>query len=266
MRKRVTPAQKAEAVALAAVVGAETAAAQLGWDPRSVRKWAGQAGTAPADAIARTDWATLGDAMLAGVAADLASGKLTAVQKATIAGIAKRNAEKAPPASESAVAARERFLEWVAQAYTESEDVDAWGDAVDYLMGSGLLVLANEEQDPNLPNSPHRSALLAWHSGREEIPAGDILEWAQGQTLALVKEHGSLVAWHRWDVEREDAERARWYAETQARAERSRLAWDARGKGYITDEQAEAWIRDGIDPLAEETAELIARAEAFLNA
>jgi len=47
MRKRYSPEQMREAVALARVAGAEVAADTLSIDPRTVRGWLGKAGEPP---------------------------------------------------------------------------------------------------------------------------------------------------------------------------------------------------------------------------
>jgi hypothetical protein len=57
--------------------------------------------------------------------------------------------------------------------------------------------------------------MLAWFSDRAEVPAGDVLAWAQATTDALITEHGSLLEWHRdrlADDERKRVirERAEW--------------------------------------------------------
>src|SRR5690242_6203278 len=102
MRRAVTPAQKAEAIALATVIGAEAAAKQLGWYPRSVRKWTVAAGRAPADKITSSDWQALGDLARSQVASKLASGKMSAREAAIIAGIASRNIRDTPPEPQEA--------------------------------------------------------------------------------------------------------------------------------------------------------------------
>jgi len=89
--------QKAEAVALAAIVGADQAGKTLGIQSRSIRRWGLLASTAPADALPAHDWKTLGALARARVAHDLASGKMTTVASATVAAIAQRNEIAAPP-------------------------------------------------------------------------------------------------------------------------------------------------------------------------
>jgi hypothetical protein len=65
--------------------------------------------------------------------------------------------------------------------------------------------------------------MLAWFSGREEIPAGDLLAWAMAQLEHAIAIHGSLIAWLAWDRE-QDAEDHRRYEE---QLERNRISRDA---------------------------------------
>jgi hypothetical protein len=210
----------AEAVALAAIVGAETAGKRLSIQPRTIRGWAERAGKAPADAIARTDWAALAEAARARVAAELASGKLSAVQVATIAGIAERNLRDATePPPESAVAALDAFMDWVDDSgYIEAEE--DFDEVLPELIGR-----ANAED-----GQPHRRAMLAWFSGRPEIPAGDVLPWAQAQTNAIIAEHGTLDGLRQWRERR----RADEHEAMLVQLEKNRLA-------------AEAWARRSLD-------------------
>lgn len=118
MRKPYSPAYIAETVALAVIIGADETARRRNIDVRTVRGWCAKAGKAPSDAIASPQWRELGELARSGVAADLAAGKLTAVQKATIAGIAERNARELPrpvePDKDEYIAAlREQFGEHV---------------------------------------------------------------------------------------------------------------------------------------------------------
>src|SRR3954447_21012456 len=87
--------QKAEAIALGVVMGAEAAAEQLGYvDVRTLRRWMEAAGKAPADVVEAADWESLLDLALAKTVAAVASGRLSPTTVATIAGIAARNARK----------------------------------------------------------------------------------------------------------------------------------------------------------------------------
>jgi len=83
VRKPVTIAQRQEAVALAAVIGVEAAARELGWDRRTVRKWTEQAGKpAELDGNAAA-WQRAFDLAHAKVEGILASGKASAVASVT---------------------------------------------------------------------------------------------------------------------------------------------------------------------------------------
>lgn len=95
--RKHSPTKKAEAIALATVIGAEAAGNQLGIDRNTIRRWMEAAGKAPADAIARTDWEALGQLALARTMDRIASGKASAVETATVAGIAERNKRKPEP-------------------------------------------------------------------------------------------------------------------------------------------------------------------------
>ena len=102
MRIAYSPAAKMEAVALAAVVGAEQAALQLGMGARAIRAWQVAAGHPPELDGDPDDWTALRDLAVARTTAALAGGKLTAIQVATIGAIATRNmrpAKVAPPAT-----------------------------------------------------------------------------------------------------------------------------------------------------------------------
>ncbi len=195
-RRRVTATQRAEAVALAAAVGAEQAAQALGYDPRTVREWARRADVAPADMISVPDWASLATLAMSRAQRMVTEGKLSAVQLATIAGIATRNAAKVADPAPSAVEAREAFFGWLVETIDierlDQTDEATFG-ALDKALGHlppALLRLANAES-----GQPHRPALLAWFSGRTETPAGDVLAWAQAQVRAMIAEHGDLLAW-----------------------------------------------------------------------
>jgi hypothetical protein len=91
MRKRYTPEQMREAVALARVASAEVAAETLGMDVRTVRKWLSAAGDPPELQGSASQWSQALELAQAKLSAKLASGKVTAVQLATVAGIAERN-------------------------------------------------------------------------------------------------------------------------------------------------------------------------------
>lgn len=85
MRVAYSAAEKAEAVALARIVGAQEAANRLGMEVRAVRNWSKAAGVTP-----DVDPDMLADAhglALAKVTAEIASGKLTGTRLATVMGI-----------------------------------------------------------------------------------------------------------------------------------------------------------------------------------
>lgn len=198
-RVTYSDAQRREAVALARVIGAEAASKQLGIGGKdTVRGWMLAAGDPPELQGSAEGWSRLLDLAQSKAEADLASGKLSAVQAASIAGIAERNLReiaksKPEQAATSAVVAREGFYDWLVDTLTipPPDDWPAVESAVDHIQRE-LLVRANAE-----PYQPHRTAMLAWFSGNER-EAGDILEWAQGQVADLIATHGSLVAWERW--------------------------------------------------------------------
>jgi hypothetical protein len=83
-----------------------------------------------------------------------------------------------------------------AETVTE-ETFDAVQAGLDELQPE-LLRRANAELLPDRPEPEHnagrRGPMLAWFSGREEVPAGDVLEWAKEQVRAILTEHGSFPA------------------------------------------------------------------------
>lgn len=155
MRIAYSLAQKAEAIALATVIGAEAAAERLHIDPRTVRKWAARAGRAPADAITPTDWAQLGDLARAQVASDLASGKVRTRDAAVIAGIASRNVRDPKPEPEPPDEAEQLVDLWLSEVDVlfpgqaglalialldgSTEDDPRWDDPLAYLASLGDL-------------------------------------------------------------------------------------------------------------------------------
>lgn len=112
--RKHSPAKKAEAIALATVIGAEAAGERLGIYRGTIRRWMEAAGKAPADAIARTDWETLEQLALSKTIERVASGKASARETAIVAGIANRNkrkpdAEPKDPNAWMSPADRERY-------------------------------------------------------------------------------------------------------------------------------------------------------------
>jgi len=80
-----------EAVALAAVIGADSAAEQLGMRPGTVRKWQAKAGRPPELQGQPDQWQALHDLAMARTTTAVASGSLPVRTVAVIAGIAARN-------------------------------------------------------------------------------------------------------------------------------------------------------------------------------
>jgi hypothetical protein len=251
MRIAYTGAQKREAVALARVAGIEAAADSLRIDPRTVRGWVAQAGDPPELDGNAAAWQRAFDLAHAKVEGILASGKASAVTAATIMGIAQRNIrdlerDRRPPqdASQSAVAARDEFDDWLvdtvdAVAIESEEKIEQTVAAVRAVVPKLLLRRANAEADPYGAPSAHRVAILAWFSGRPEVPAGDILEWSQAQVLEVIETHGSLVAWHAFQQAEEESQQVRReaeMAEIEARAAASR----AGAEGAIHDAEVRA--------------------------
>ena len=121
VRKSVTNAQRQDAVALAAVVGIEAAASQLGWDRRTVRSWCEKAGKRPELDGSAAGWTQLLDLAQSQVATALASGKVRPKDAAVIAAIAERNLrqlvdrEKRTPEPQEPWA--DRFDRWCDETY-----------------------------------------------------------------------------------------------------------------------------------------------------
>lgn len=227
-------AQKAEAVALATVAGAEAASRQLGITVGAIRRWCELAGKTPRDAIAEADWVSLGQLARSQVAARLASGKESARNAAIIAGIADRNSREAPlPEPES---------DPEAQAWT-----DTFTSALEARYGplteDGLVLLIGDT--------------MRWLVDAEnEVPLHQL------DPTDLV---GNLPAdWAAWHAERKARHEA-WMRDGRARSARSRPAWESYFRGEITEAQRDAWIADGLNPHAEADAALLAAAEAFLR-
>jgi transposase-like protein len=185
--------QKHEAIALGRTMGAEAAAEQLHILPRTIRKWMEAAGDPPELAGNASVWQRHFDLASARVERFLTTGKVTAVQAATIAAIAARNMRDAKPAGETpAVNAQETFRDWLVDTVAVGLNAEALGPTVEAIeqLTPELLRRANAEV-----GQPHRPAMLAWFSGRLEIPADGVMEWAREQTKAILAEHGTLSAW-----------------------------------------------------------------------
>ncbi len=174
MRKAVTDTQRREAVALASVIGIEATAEQLGWDPRTVRKWSEAAGHPRELDGNAAAWQRAFDLAQARVEVFLAGGKASPIQVATIMGIAQRNLrdlerDRRPPhdASQSAVAARDEFDDWLVEtvdavAIESEEEIEPTIAAIEAIVPDLLLKRANLEADPyaSAPTG-HRAAILA---------------------------------------------------------------------------------------------------------
>lgn len=114
--KPYPPAKRAEAVALARVMGADAAAAELGMpDARPIRRWLAEAGDAPELQADPGTWRALLDVAMARTMAAVTSGRVSAATVATIAGIAARNVSRDPkppePTPEDGIVPLERILE-----------------------------------------------------------------------------------------------------------------------------------------------------------
>lgn len=247
MRKPYSPAQQNEAVTLAAVVGAEAAAKQLGMRARTIRGWSVRAGKAPADAIGSADWRSLGDLARAKVAADLAAGRVRPKDAAVIAAIAQRNVRDVPLDVEP-----EHTPEQLDYAHRlEAALATKYG-----------IDLADERASDLLDD------LIA-----------DLLRWSI--TEANAGRHGmtddeapeALVArlpddWEAYRSQRREQVLAERQAATD-RGLRARDAWPQYHAGRITAEERDAWIAGGPSPIvaleAAETAALVAAAEAYLR-
>jgi hypothetical protein len=250
-RVSYSTAQRREAVALARVSGVEAAAGSLGIDPRTVRKWSAQAGDGPELDGSAEGWQRLLDLAQSRVAVALATDKVRPKDAAVIAAIAERNlrdlehqCEAAVDGRDSAVAAKEMFFDWIehlAVERLESEDeIEPTIAAIEAIVPDLLLKRANLEADPyaSAPTG-HRAAILAWFSGRTEIPAGDVLEWAKTQVLEVIETHGSIVAWHAFQQAEDAAERVRFEAEMVAIEARA-AALRAEAEQGIHDAEAKA--------------------------
>ncbi len=181
---------------------------------QTVRNWMAKAGRTPADAISSADWAQLGEMARAQVQAALLSGRVRPKDAAVIAAIADRNAAKvedAPPVS--SVFALDAFVDWVVHAgHVETED-DFYG------LLPELLRRANEED-----GQPHRRPTLAWFSGRPEVPADGVLDWAKEQTHVILAEHGSLDGLRQWQERRRAEDHEAMLAQLERNAEAAK-AW-----------------------------------------
>jgi hypothetical protein len=223
----------------------------LGIDPRTVRKWSAQAGDRPELDGSAEGWQRLLDLAQSRVVAALAADKVRPKDAAVIAAIAERNLRDlehqraaAVDGRGSAVAAKEMFFDWIEQLAAErlesEEEIEPTIAAIEAIVADLLLKRANLEADPYaLAPTGHRAAILAWFSGRTEVEAGDVLEWAQAQVREVIETHGSLVAWHAFQQAEDAAEETRRlaeYAVIEARA----AALRAEAEGAIHDAEVRA--------------------------
>lgn len=95
MRKGYTAAQKAEALALAEVLGSEGASDQLGIDVRTVRGWRAAAGYRPDLDPPKDQLEALYDLALSKVTEQVASGKIKGTQLMTVLGVARDKLDRA---------------------------------------------------------------------------------------------------------------------------------------------------------------------------
>jgi hypothetical protein len=205
------------------------------------------AGVQPGADLPQERLEALRDLAEASVTRDLVEGRIRGVQAMTVAGIARRHLAKAQAVSTvvpaSAVAARETFFYWLedvaADGIESEEEIDATIAAIGAIVTDLLLRRANAEADPYGPPSPHRVSILAWFSGRSEIPAGDVLDWAKAQVLEVIETHGSIVAWHAFQQAENEAERVRYEAEMTVIEARA-AALRAEAEGAIHDFEARA--------------------------
>ena len=101
-----SPEFRRAAVALGRAVGADIASRELGITGKdTLRNWMLKAGDPPELAGEPDDWRTLSEIALARATALVATGKLTAVQLATVGAIGARNARKAEAAPSPATTA-----------------------------------------------------------------------------------------------------------------------------------------------------------------
>lgn len=199
-RVTYSEAQKREAVALARIVGADLASSQLGIGGKdTIRKWMAQAGAPSELQGSPAVWGRIQELALAKAEQLVATGRLSPIQLLTVAGIARRNESKSEPAAASSVMARDTFADWVtgeaAPMLRDDADLDDLASGIRHLRHE-LLIRANAEDAAGM--TEHRSAILAWFSGRPEVEAGDVLEWAQAQVADIIATNGSLLGWERW--------------------------------------------------------------------
>lgn len=194
-------AQKAEAVALATVIGSEAAGQQLGITPRAIRGWAERAGKTPADSVSTSSWQSLLDLAMARVGSALAGGTVRPKDAAVIAGIAARNIREPKP-EEPRTPEQDAYDAFVAELEARYPDPDQEHLAVVALLrhhhGHGCMA----DDQGNYPPCP------------DPIPDA----WAYLESL------GDLEAWRAAADARQRAAMDHW----QRRRQEVRAEWEQR--------------------------------------
>jgi hypothetical protein len=256
MRKAYTLQQKAEAIALAAIVGSEAAAEQLGMDPRSVRKWASQAGRAPELSAKPDQWSRLHDLAMARVTSDLASGRMKPRDVAVVAAIARRNLSKPERPADARrpidILGDLRQAAWdvwpSGEAATFWATFNAWMDESvpeDHWSIAGRLIIAPfslewhhlREHRFGQPYDPRDPELWAVVETPSPTTADDLLLWA----IRRVESHGDLGEWEAAT----EAEEQRHREEMAEKGRQTALAYQQRALDAETQrliEAAEAWL------------------------
>jgi len=180
---------------LAGATDVQNAAKLTGIPAETIARWVDADGDVDQSTLER-----LRDLAESELTVRLASGQTRGVRDlAVVVGIMRdkvaRYGRKAEPTGTTAVEVRDALEEWVIDAVvdeahlTDDGAFDAHHDATNGLQ-SELLRRANDE-----PGQPHRPALLAWFSGKAEVPAlPDLFDWATAHLSKLVMEHGDLIA------------------------------------------------------------------------
>lgn len=156
--RKITPAEKAEAIALGAVLGADEAGAQLGIDPDSIRRWSKAAGRNPADTIEAPSWQRLGALALARAEKLVAEGKMSAVTLATVAGIAKRNQDKPKPTEDEPPDAA--LFRWIDERYPSAHERKLAREATEWAIVWKLRALGDVSGDDVTEPDPEAAAAL----------------------------------------------------------------------------------------------------------
>lgn len=235
-------AAKFEAIALGRLLGIDAAAKQLHLDRRTLRRWSEEAGDAP-ELIGETgQLRRIRDAAYARVESLLGSGRLSAVQAATVGAIASRNIRDAERREQASTKQTDEVSD-VRQAVDEFE-----AHMATIYPGVGLTVILQvllehdrltETADPSGDDAP-----VDTRDGQAVFD-----EWLA--TLAtLVEEHGSIDAARQW--QRDEASRrlevqlAKNAAVRDAAIESARVArLDAETRSLLA--AAEAFLRESSD-------------------